>query len=68
MRSLDPGNVYFIQSYWADAARMRSAAENIHLDTIREQVVPLLEERIAAWEMQIVQDSARMPVFRARGA
>ena len=58
-------NVYFIQSYWTDAAAMVAAREHDRLYAIREEALTILEERMAAWEMEIVADSVRMPVFRA---
>lgn len=60
-------NVYFVQTYWTDAEAMVAARELDELKVIRKEALHILEERMAIWEMEIVADSVRMPMFDARG-
>ena len=58
-------NVYFVQSYWTDAAKMMAAIESDQLHAIREEAAHYLEERMGVWVLEIVADSERMSLFRA---
>lgn len=56
-------SVYFIQSYWRDAAALAAARDTEEFYAIRADTLRYLEERMTAWEMRIVVDDVHAPIF-----
>lgn len=68
MRLLSTPNTFFTQSYWRHRADLAAVLAHERHAALLAAVVPLVLERIRAWNLSLLEDDPEVPLFALPGA